>query len=328
VRAISGATAVRSASACFLSCIAIACVSCTIAGPTPAPPRAHPSWPSLQPSSPATEASWIDDATDAFFDSTTPHAVVPGYNTRVVAIRTSLGRAAIQLEMRTGARRTIRSSACGDPSPVQTGCSVCELAGETDDLDSAVLDAILVAFNRYPADVLEATHIEKVALCKKLSYEDIADRGTVGTVDLKERRLIISLAPFLGHQYDENGSQTTEDIVHHELFHLFEYERMRTNYNDDPEWRLWNPLGFAYVDSGGTAKADRPFGFVDPYAATNEIEDKASVYQFMMARPAELCEIEKVDPTVRKKVSVIWERIDGLTDDAFLQNRARCAKLD
>jgi hypothetical protein len=328
VRAISGATTVRST----LSCIAIACVSCTIAGPTPAPKRSHPSWPSLQPSSPSTTA-WTDDATEASYDSptlmsSTPHAVVPGYNSRVVGIRTSLGRAAIQLEMRSAARKTIRSSACGDPSPVQTGCSVCVLAGETDDLDSAVLDAILVAFNRYPADVLEATHIEKVALCSKLSYEDIPDRGTVGTVDLKERRLIVSLAPFLGEQYDASGPQTTEDIIHHELFHLFEYERMHANYIDDPWWRLWNPLGFEYTDSGGTEKTDRPFGFVDPYAATNEIEDKASVYQFMMARPAELCDLEKIDPTVRKKVSVIWERIDALTDDTFLKNRARCANLD
>jgi hypothetical protein len=318
------------------SCIALTGVSCTVAGPTPLPPRTHPSWPTLEASPAQPQPAWTDDtgATPASYDLPAiiplpgQRKVVPGYNTRVVALRTSLGRAAIDLEMRTPARQTIRSSACGDPNPVQTGCSVCELAGETDDLDSAVLDALLVAFDRYPAKVLEDTHIDKVALCSKLSYEDIVDHGTVGTVDLKERRLIISVAPFLGHQYDENGTQTAEDIVHHELFHLFEYERMRTSYTDDPEWRLWNPLGFSYVDSGGTAPDDRPFGFVDEYAATNEIEDKASVYQFMMARPSELCEIEKKDPTVRKKVKVLWQRIAALTDDGFLAKRARCADLD
>jgi hypothetical protein len=260
----------------------------------------------------------------------TPHAVVPGYNTRVVALRTSLGRAAIKLEMRTGARHSIRSSVCSDSSAPQRGCSVCELAGETDELDSAVLDALLVAFDRYPADVLEATHIEKVALCKKLGYEDIPDRGTVGTVDLKEKRLLISLAPFLGRQYDAYGEQTTEDIVHHELFHLFEFERMRAFYSDDPEWRLWNPLGFSYTDDSGTSStsSDRKFGFVNSYATTNEIEDKASVYQLMMARPTELCGIQKIDPTVRKKVELLWERIGALTDDTFLKKRARCGNLD
>ncbi|HTL34446.1 MAG TPA: hypothetical protein VL326_15065 [Kofleriaceae bacterium] len=311
-------------------------MSCTVAGPTPLPPRTRPSWPTLEPSAP--QPTWANDtgATDASYSTpngltpTRLHVVVPGYNTRVVAIRTSLGRAAIKLEMRTPARQTIRSSACGDPSPVQTGCSVCELAGETDDMDSAVLDAVLTAFDRYPAKVLEDTHVDKVALCKKLSYEDIPDRGTVGTVDLKEHRLIVSVAPFIGHQYDAYGQQTAEDIVHHELFHLFEFERMHDNYQDDPAWRLWNPLGFTYVDSGGKAPDDddRPDGFVNAYAATNEIEDKASVYQYLMARPSELCEIEKKDPTLRKKVDILWKRIGAITDDAFLRTRARCAGLD
>jgi len=303
--------------------------ACTIAGPAPAPPRTHPSWPTLQPTTQGT----YDEATEASYGAPTLHdrtlhVVVPGYNTRVVALRTSLGRAAIKLEMRTGARDTIRSSVCSDSSAPQRGCSVCELAGETDELDSAVLDALLVAFDRYPADVLEDTHIEKVALCKKLRYEDIPDRGTVGTVDLKERRLVISLAPYLGRQYDAYGEQTTEDIVHHELFHLFEYERMRDFYNGDPYWRLYNPLGFTYTDDGGSASSERKFGFVNEYAATNEIEDKASVFQLLMARPTELCELQKIDPTVRKKVEILWERIDAVTDDTFLKNRARCGKLD
>lgn len=252
-----------------------------------------------------------------------PHAAIPGYNTRVVALRTTLGRAAVKLETRTGVRQEIRSSVCNDPSPVQRGCSVCELAGETDALDSAVLDALVVAFDRYPASVLEATHIDKVALCTHIKYIDIDDPGAIGTVDLKERRLIVSLEPFIGQQYDAYGETTTEDIVHHELFHLFEFERMRPFYNDDPEWRLYNPTGFDYGDTYKDSR-DRPAGFVDPYASTDEIEDKASVYQYMMAHPSELCAIEKSDPIVKKKVALLWERIASLTDDAYLKARLQC----
>ena len=309
----------------------VALSACTVAGPPPAWPRQQPSYPTLEAPSPA---PWVgtagpsSDSQPASYDGPSmnpaiPHAQIPGYNTRVVALRTTLGRAAVVLEMRTGARQEIRSSVCNDPSPVQRGCSVCELAGDTDALDSAVLDALVVAFDRYPASVLEATHIEKVALCTHIKYIDIDDPGAIGTVDLKERRQIVSREPVIGHPYDAFGETTTEDIVHHELFHLFEFERMRGLYNDDPEWRLYNPTAFEYGDTYKDAR-DRPTGFVDPYASTDEIEDKASVYQYMMAHPRELCAIEKSDPIVKKKVALIWERITGLTDDAYLKARATC----
>ena len=307
----------------------VALSACTVAGPPPTWPKVQPSYPSLEPSAPPPwSAPTSDDAQPASYDGpsmnpTIPHAKIAGYNTRVVALRTTLGRAAVKLEMRTGVRQEIRSSVCNDPSPVQRGCSVCELAGETDALDSAVLDALVVAFDRYPTNVLEATHIDKVALCTRIKYVDINDPGAIGTVDLKERRLIVSLEPFMGHQYDAHGETTTEDIVHHELFHLFEFERMRDNYNDDPVWRVYNPVGFDYGDTYKDAR-DRPTGFVDPYASTDEIEDKASVYQYMMAHPSELCEIEKADPIVKKKVSLVRDRIAALTDAAYLDKRLRC----
>lgn len=262
------------------------------------PPPVEPSWPTLEP----TGAS---------------------YNSRVVALRTTLGRAAIRLEMR-GSRDEIRTSTCTDEAArrEQTGCVRCELAGESDQLDEQTIDALRVAFDRYPASFLTASHIEHVALCKHIEYEDIVrEFGTAGTVDYLQRRLFVSVEPFLGGVYDGQAELTVEDIVHHELFHLIEFEHMR-NEMSDPEWRLENPLGFEYR---GSAPGDtRPAGFVNAYAASNEIEDRASTFQYLMARPVELCEIAKTDAGVRAKAKLIWSRVSRLDGDGWLRARALC----
>jgi hypothetical protein len=272
---------------------------CTVGSGASSPQRrAEASWPTLLP----TGAS---------------------YNSRVVALRTTLGRAAIRLEMR-GAVDAIRTSTCtdADAQREQAGCVRCDLADESDHLDEAALDAMRVAFDRYPSSFLIASKIENVALCKHIEYTDVVrEFGTAGTVDYKQRRLFISTEPFIGRVYDGEGDFTVEDIVHHELFHLIEYVHMRGEMSD-PEWRLENPLGFEYHD--GAVKAPRHAGFVNAYAATNEIEDRASTYQYLMARPAELCELEKTDATVKAKAQLIWSRVAKLDGDAWLRARAKC----
>lgn len=280
-----------------LVALLVACGGC---GP-PAPPPGKPSWPTLEP----TGAS---------------------YNSRVVALRTSLGRAAITLEMR-GAADVIRSSACTDPEARrnQTGCARCELAGESDHLDEATLDGLRTAFDRYPASFLVASHIEHVVLCKHIEYEDIQrEQLTAGTVDYQQRRLFVSVESFLDRVYDAAGPFTAEDIVHHELFHLIEWEHMRDEMND-PEWRLQNPIGFEYRDSA--LDGERPSGFVNAYAATNELEDRASTFQYLMARPAELCGIAQQDPIVWAKVRLIWERVAAIDGEGWLRARALCGGM-
>jgi hypothetical protein len=273
-------------------------VGCTVGGSGRLPPPAEPSWPTLEP----TGAS---------------------YNSRVVALRTTLGRAAIRLEMR-GAKDTIRTSTCTDEDArrEQAGCVRCDLADESDRLDETALDAMRTAFDRYPASFLVASHIENVALCKHIEYEDIVrEFGTAGTVDYKQRRLFISIEPFVGRAYDDGGAFTVEDIVHHELFHLIEFVHMHSEM-DDPEWRLENPLGFGY--GAVTPRDPRPAGFVNPYAATNEIEDRVSTFQYLMARPAEMCDLAKTDATVKAKAKLIWSRVAKLDGDAWLRARALC----
>jgi hypothetical protein len=244
------------------------------------------------------------------------------YTSTMVDIRTTLGRALIGIETR-GVAREIRSSTCN-----ATSCMRCELAGLSDApgampdevIDPATLRAIKVAFDRYPSDVLEASKIRRVALCRQLVDE--AGTPVAGAADLVGHRMFINLAGFFGRPYDLDDAPTAADIVHHELYHLFEFAVMSDIAIDDVAWRAQNPAGFRYAKA--EAGARRPFGFVNAYATTNDYEDRASVFELLMARPETLCEMAKDDSIVREKTRLVWERTAIVTGEAFLRQRAPC----
>jgi hypothetical protein len=239
------------------------------------------------------------------------------YNSRIVALRTTLGRAAIELETR-GVDRTVATPSCGD-GPAGGACVRCELATDSRAVDGSTLEAITAAFARYPSDALGAAHVASVALCRHIDFDS---PDTAGIADYAASRMLISLEPFIGPSYDSLGPFTVEDIVHHEYFHLLEAATMQDVVAADPEWDLYNPLGFAYGKIARTAH--RPDGFVDAYAATSRVEDRASVFQYVMARPDELCELARTDDTVRTKARMIWQRVAAVTGEAFLRARAPC----
>lgn len=242
------------------------------------------------------------------------------YNTRLVALRTTLGRAGIGLVAR-GQRETYASSTCDLPAAVkdEVGCARCELAGPDEPIDDAVLAAFTTAFDRYPTSFLVATGVKTVALCKHIEYEKKRDHLTAGTADIYGNGMLLSVEAFDNAAYDPAGELTAEDIVHHELFHLLEWNHMRETYIEDREWP--NARSDARTRDGVAV------GYVNEYAATNPVEDRASVFQYLMARPDELCALEKTDDVVRAKVDLVWSRVAAIEPDKFLRERAKCASV-
>jgi hypothetical protein len=107
------------------------------------------------------------------------------------------------------------------------------------------------------------------------------------------------------------------------VFHLIEYALMNKEVWSDSEWNLHNPLGFAYAESNNTEP--RRAGFVNSYAMTNPVEDKASVYEFMMAHPDDLCAMAKTDEILRIKSRIVWRRLRvALGTDSFIRAAAPC----
>ena len=258
-------------------------------------------------------------------------------DTQLADLRTTLGRAGISLDL-GGTTSAILSTSCREAlaDRVQPSCVRCELASETYPIDDKTLDAAKRTFDLYPTDFLTASGITGVALCSRLMYVDIRPdpqlsrlmyvdirRGPqlIGTVDLHAGLLLISLEPFVHDPYDPATPFTIDGVIHHELFHQLEFDRMRSAWADDPEWRLHNPIGFDYKDREPDA---RPLGFVSTYAATNAWEDRATVFEWIMTKPDALCVIAAADPVVRDKVELVWERVTAIAGDRFLRRRAPC----
>ena len=101
------------------------------------PPPVQSVFPTLEPSSPPVRRRHTSTTSDDLTGDVARgrfFAAPAAYNSRVVALRTSLGRAAISLEL--AGRRTVIQTASCDRDPQE--CVRCELAGESDALDGAV----------------------------------------------------------------------------------------------------------------------------------------------------------------------------------------------
>jgi hypothetical protein len=261
-------------------------------------PPAKPVEPAVDPTQPV-----IDEAT---------------YDSKIAGLRATLARSAVALETQP----VIRSCNALDAR----GCMRCDLAtrAQTGGVDPDLIDGVAIALARYPTKVLAAAHLEHVALCRKIRF-DHDDDGTppAGLAQIGERRILISVEQFI----DSPGEYfTIEQVVHHEVFHLLDHAVLGDKYTDDDrEWNALNPPGFAYRDPAANDTDKPPAGFVNSYATTNEREDRATVFEYLIGQPKRLCELAEHDPIVAGKIAMVWSRIAKLTGDDLLRRSAPCA---
>jgi hypothetical protein len=247
------------------------------------------------------------------------------YNVRIANLRTTLGRGGIVLRV-AGFDETFSTSDCADDEEGMSSCARCELAGAKTHIHGSVIEAATRSFAVYPAAVLAATKVEQVAMCSEIVHPkgDTQEiERPAGLADLRGNRLLFSVKLFLGGGEYRDSDWTVADITHHEIFHHLEYAQMRAEMYDDSEWNLYNPLGFTYdaAHKDGVRRA----GFVNRYAMTHLVEDKASVYEMLMAHADELCELAKTDETIKIKTKIIWRRVvRAVRDDSFMRTAAPC----
>ena len=244
-----------------------------------------------------------------------PHEVLP-YDREFVAssqrLRATLGRDGIQLAT-TPVLRT-----CEEPTPDRE-CARCDVATVLDEIDPELVDRMAIAFARYPTSIRKAARLEHVAFCSAITYEGKSDHGPAGLASPSDHRVFISVEYFRG----SGRGLSIEAAVHHEVFHLLDFETLGARALADTEWRDLNPTGFAYAGPNGVTK--RPAGFVNAYALTNEVEDRASTFEYLMDRPDELCEIAAKDRIVARKVRLLWQRVSRLDGAKLLGVTAPCA---
>jgi len=250
-------------------------------------------------------------------DPPPPNVIDPAtYSSKIAGLRATLARSKVELDTAP----VLRSCNAQDAR----GCVRCDLATRehTAGVDPDLIDGVAIAFARYPSAVLGAAHLERVALCRQIRFEhDTADTPPAGVAMIGEHRILVSVEQFI----ESPGEYfTIEQVVHHEVFHLLDHEQLGEHYTDpDHAWNALNPPGFTYRDPATDDKP--PAGFVVAYATTNEREDRATIFEYLIGQPKRLCEIAEHDPIVAGKVSTVWTRVAKITGDELLRRSAPCA---
>jgi hypothetical protein len=235
----------------------------------------------------------------------------PDFGRRIETLRATLARSSIALVPGADTRDTIE--ACVD----EATCTRCDVATGGDGIDPELLDQIALAFAGYPPALVAAANIEHVVVCRRIRHTADANEPA-GTADLSGHRMLISVEPFIGG----SSGWGIGDVVHHELYHLFDFAQLGSSLTADPEWGALKPLGFEYRDPA--PERERQPGFVNSYATTDELEDRASTYQFLMARSTELCAFAATDPIVAAKAALVWRRVAAIAGEQFLRDHAPC----
>lgn len=200
-------------------------------------------------------------------------------------------------------------------------CVRCDVAGvgDTAGIEPDMIDAIALAFAAYPDRALAALDLDHVALCSKIRFSNDDGVSPAGVAMLGEARILLSIEAFHGDRQYE--SFTIGQVVHHELFHVLD-ESARAGAATDREWAALNPKGFAYRDPAD--RQVRPHGFVNGYATTDDDEDRASTFEYLIGQPEKLCELAKSDKVLAAKVRVVWKRAAKVVGDAVLRRAASC----
>jgi len=158
----------------------------------------------------------------------------------------------------------------------------------------------------YPPDFLNETrqggYTLTIYLIKRYSQNNVT-----GITDSTTKNVVISLAT--DYSYIES--------MHHELYHYIEkymYQR-GANYTT---WNSLNPPGFNYGSentslSYANTKNANAF-FVNTYAQTDQFEDRASTFEYMMSQNEENC--LQTGTTIWKKAKYICEQIDAVFQSA------------
>jgi hypothetical protein len=266
------------------------------------------------PPGPCTDVGWaIADAAlrgggDRFIHAcklAAPHCQLHGLAELDAAVRelqivrnteASTGQATFQSLACTKPTYNVRDDIGGFVQINDRGCHTCSFVAEPD--NSRVLEAYAHALRDQPAAFRAAAGLTQISVCSHIEQRGEVEITVGGTIDPQRGGLFL-----LTGEFDLTGAE----VVAHEMFHLFDrHPKMLRYAAHDEEWPTEG-------------------GYVNDYARSRVREDHATVYQFMIARPAELCAAAAKDPLILKKAQLIRNRIASVIEDvSYLDKRLPC----
>lgn len=158
-------------------------------------------------------------------------------------------------------------------------------------------------WKKYPVDWIKNSHIAGIVLVKNLT---VNDNFRAAMPDSESRLLYLVTS---------SNTNYAQGVLHHEFYHLIEYNYFGSFYYNDPTWNSFNDPSFKYYGSGQDAYTDNSYiekdhpvkGFVSSYALYAIEEDKAETYSYVMRSNyyRKLLEWIKTDEILAKKINYL-----------------------
>lgn len=200
-------------------------------------------------------------------------------------------------------RYEIKIETRGVAFPVK--CSYGEIGGkdaDRDDLDEYI-GLFAKEFSFYPPALVKRTKLTTVVLCRDLSF---AGQLRSAIPDFEHDTLYLDVSRA------KDNKTYQRKVLHHEFFHIIDYEDDGSVY-EDKDWAALNPPGFKYGDGGKNAQENRETsvltdkypGFLNHYSTTGVEEDKAEIFTHLFVDAAYLDGRSAQDPVLAKKVKAM-----------------------
>ena len=193
--------------------------------------------------------------------------------------------------------------------------------------DEAALHGFVVLLDqelrKYPPTFIHNTHLGAIVLVKDLALDG---QRRAAVPDYIRQVLWLDYKDYVRRDAYQRH------IIHHEFYHMIEYELHGDAYWKDPLWMAFNPPNFRYGAGGVTAYADKSkpwylpshprFGFINLYSMLGVEEDKAEVFAtlFMPKEAAQVAEWAQNDATLRAKTFYLKgavAQVDGSMDERY-----------
>jgi Putative zinc-binding metallo-peptidase len=157
-------------------------------------------------------------------------------------------------------------------------------------------------FLLYPPGLIRRSRLTQIVLCHALSYNG---QTRAAVPDFEHDTLYLDVL---------NGSYSSiyqRVVIHHEFFHIIDYQDDGEVYSDE-RWARLNPRPFKYGKGGEMMQDDHRSGlpsdvpgFVTGYATSGVEEDKAETFAHMMTIYADVSKRAATDAVIDKKMSAM-----------------------
>jgi hypothetical protein len=155
---------------------------------------------------------------------------------------------------------------------------------------------------RYPRDLIRQSRLRRIILCRDLSFDG---QNRAAVPDFEHDTLYLDV---VAGDYDRAYQC---QAIHHDFFHIIDYQDDGELYSDD-RWAKLNIPSFQY-GSGGVSMQDDPAsgmpwdspGFLNKYSTSGVEEDKAEIFAHMMTDYALIEKRAASDDVIRKKMSLM-----------------------